>query len=427
MNISVFGLGYVGVVNLACLSKLGHTIYGCDIKPHKVALISSGKSTVLEPQVPELIQEGTDKGLIHASQDARHVVESTEMALICVGTPSRQDGTVNLDYCINTVIEIATILKDLDKEYTIVFRSTIPPGTVDQKLRPELDRILGDAVSKVTVIFMPEFLREGSAVKDFFHCARIVVGCDMDAPQSEPIKEAFSYSEEIPLIWVNYRTAEFVKYVDNAYHATKVAFANEAYTIGSQFDVDIKKANEIFLMDDTLNISKRYLRPGLPFGGSCLPKDVRAIINLGNVSGVDIPFFKNVLESNTAHQRRLFDKVMSFDVKEVLIHGLTFKQNTDDVRESPMLILAKDLIVNGMDVKIHDPNLNISNLRVEVPEIVKYIHTDLDSLVKWSKLIVVYRPDIDDVIAMATDGQSVLNLIDNDSHDDGSGRVHNLY
>jgi len=385
MNISVFGLGYVGVVNIACLSKLGHTLYGCDIKPHKVAEINSGKSPIHEPQVDELLGEGFKDGRIKASQDAAMVVENTEMALVCVGTPSSPEGYVNLSYCINTVMEIAEHVKRLNKKYTLVFRSTIPPGTVEEKFLPEVERILGKDNQLMEVLFLPEFLREGSAVKDFFECRRIVIGCADDTKKNDAIEEVFNFSEEVPLKYVNYRTAEFIKYADNAYHATKVAFANEIYSLGSKFGVDVKKANEIFMMDDILNVSANYLKPGLPYGGSCLPKEVRAIGNLGKIVDMEVPFFKGMYESNVQHQARLHEKVMSYGKKKILIHGLTFKHDTDDVRESPLLFLSKSLLNEEVEIKIFDPNLNIPSMRIENADVVRYIENDEDELNDWAE------------------------------------------
>ena len=429
MNIAVFGLGYVGVVNMACLSKLGHTILGCDIKPHKISFIEKGESPILEPEVDKLISTGVRNKQIYASTNGGEVVKESEMALVCVGTPSDADGTVNLSYCINTVIEIAENIKKHQKDkYTIVFRSTIPPGTIEEKLIPEIELILGPSYHEmVDVYFVPEFLREANAVYDFFNCSRMVIGCKNEDGEHQAIQQVFGFSDNIPLLFVSYRTAEFIKYVDNAYHATKVAFANEVYSIGTEYGVDIEKANEIFLMDNFLNISKRYLKPGLPFGGSCLPKDIRAIINLGNEKEVGIPFFKNVLSSNHEHQQRLLKRVLSYNLDKILIYGLTFKNNTDDVRESPILILARELIEKGKKIKIYDPHLNIENLRIEVPEIVRYIHSDITSVINWSDLIVLNKPDLEQVLNNCSAQHQILNLFNNTIPEGKEKQVAHLY
>jgi len=427
MNIAVFGLGYVGTVNIACLSKLGHKIYGCDIKPHKVEQIKNGKSPVLEPELDELIQKGVSKSLIFASTDASFCIENTDMALICVGTPSGEDGSVNLDYIMNTALEIARVIKKSNRPYTLVFRSTIPPGTIDDKIIPEFKLVFGETQNHIKIAFLPEFLREGSAVKDFFQCARIVAGVDTNNSAEPSLQKVFEFDKAIPLIFTNFRTAEFVKYVDNAYHATKVTFANEIYSIGSELGVDVKQANQIFLMDNILNISSRYLKPGMPFGGSCLPKDSRAIIHLGKLSGLDIPFFTGVLASNKAHQQRILDKVLSFNGDNILIYGLTFKQNTDDIRESPFLFLLKSLIKQKKNVKVYDQNLNIMALRVEFPDIVKYIENDLESLANWADTIVINNTGINDLLHIIKDKKIILNCVNNNSYTHLGNPVLNIY
>ncbi len=427
MNISVFGLGYVGVVNIACLSKLGHTLYGCDIKPHKVSQIAEGRSPIHEPQVDELLQSAHAEGRVKASTDASMVVENTEMALVCVGTPSSPEGYVNLSYCINTVIEIAQLVKKFDKKYTLVFRSTIPPGTIEEKIMPEVDRILGENNKLMEVLFLPEFLREGSAVKDFFECRRIVIGCKDDSILNNAIEEVFNFSEEVPLKYVNYRTAEFIKYADNAYHATKVAFANEIYSLGAKFGVDVKKANEIFMMDDILNVSANYLKPGLPYGGSCLPKEVRAIGNLGNMVDMEVPFFKGMYQSNVQHQARLHEKVMSYGKKKILVHGLTFKHDTDDVRESPLLFLAKSLLNEEVEIKIFDPNLNLENMRIENAGVVRYVNDNENELIEWADLIVTSRRNPESLVDKTKDHQSILNLTNYHDYTNLSDRIKNLY
>lgn len=425
MNIAVFGLGYVGVVNLACLSSLGHKIIGCDIKPQKVEAIKSGKSPVFEPEVEQMIQSGLEKGLIEVTTDAEKAVAETDLALICVGTPSRPDGTVNLDYTINTTLDIAKTLKEKNKKYTIVYRSTIPPGTIEDVLFPELEKRISNFSSIVKVAFLPEFLREGTAVKDFFNCSRIVIGSNEES--LEDLESIFSYSKEIPLVKVDIRTAEFVKYVDNAFHAVKIAFANEVYNIGGSYNVDIQKANEIFLMDTHLNISPNYLKPGLPFGGSCLPKDMRAINQLARDKSVDTPLLESVLQSNSNLQQRMLDKVLKTGIQSVLLYGLSFKSDTDDVRESPMMFLAKDLIAAGLELKIYDNDLNNATLRIENPEIVKYIENDLQFAINESELIVICKKEGKEVFDKTNADHIIFNYMDNIKGYLSASKVQYLY
>lgn len=426
MKISVFGLGYVGVVNLACLSKIGHTLYGCDVKPHKVNMIREGKSTVYEPEVDNMIAEGLSGKRIFAETSAATCVAETEMALVCVGTPSGPDGEVNLNYILNTAREIGALVKQFNKKYTIVFRSTIPPGTISDHILPELKTVAGDAFSNIKVAFLPEFLREGTAVKDFFQGARIVAGIDEEHSAEQEIKAVFGFDEKTPLIFVDYPTAEFIKYVDNAYHATKVAFANEVYAIGTKLGVNVKTANDVFLMDPILNISTRYLRPGLPFGGSCLPKDSRAIVHLGKVADTPTPFFNGVLQSNKVHQERLLQKLLSFNKQRVFIYGLAFKENTDDIRESPLLFLLKDLVAAGKDVRVYDPKIETDRLRIEFPDVVRYMHHDLETQFEWCEVAVVNKKDMASVLALPGE-KTILNCIDNNVYASQGKNVINLF
>ena len=415
MKISIFGLGYVGIVNLACLSKLGHTIYGCDIKSQKVDAVLKQKSYVFEEGVEELIKEGFERNLIHATSDVSEVVVNTDMALICVGTPSREDGTVNLDYSINTTIELAKNIKKHKKKYTIIYRSTVPPGTIEKYFIEELKSYLGNMFENVKVAFLPEFLREGSAVKDFFNCSRIVIGISNSSV--EDIEEVFGFSKDIPLVYTDIKTAEFIKYVDNAFHAAKITFANEVYHIGAAYGINVQRANEIFLMDKHLNISNHYLRPGLPFGGSCLPKDMRAINHLAKEKNINSPLIASIMASNSEMQKKLYEKATSFNKKKILLIGLSFKNHTDDVRESPMLYLANTMVDNEYDLKIYDPDLNITTLRIENAWIVKYIMEDIETAIRNSELIIVCKRFMDEVLKYAkSDKNLILNCFNQNTY-----------
>lgn len=393
MNISVFGLGYVGVVNIACFAKLGHTIYCCDVKPQKVELLKNGKSTILEPLVDDLLERAKLDGALFATTDAMVCVKNTSTALICVGTPSDANGSVNLNYILNTTTELVNCIKSLNKKYTIIFRSTIPPQTIDNLILPEIKRILGSQ-NQVQVLFMPEFLREGSAVNDFFHGARIVIGSDDESKACQIVHELYTAGNKIPVFYTDFVTSEFVKYVDNAFHATKVTFANEVYSIGAAYGINVKRANDIFLSDEILNISKRYLKPGAPFGGSCLPKDTRAIVKLATDRKIAAPFFSGILESNKKHQERFYNKVVAQGVKRILIFGLTFKEHTDDVRESPYLALVRELIKQDFEVRIFDKDLNLLNLRVDFADISRFVVEELDETLEWAELIVCNKSDL---------------------------------
>lgn len=417
MNVAVFGLGYVGMVNIACLSKLGHRVTGCDIKQQKVELVNAGKSTIVEPELDDLLETAYTKGLISGTSNAEKCISETEVAIICVGTPSDQNGQVNMNYILNTSIEIAGILKKAQKRYTVVYRSTIPPGSMENIIIPEFTNVLGSAVNMINLVFMPEFLREGNAVKDFFYGARIVVGLNKTKSGEEVMTELFGFSKEVPIVVTDYKTAEFVKYVDNAYHATKVAFANEMYALGAHFQVNTKQANDLFLMDKSLNISEKYLRPGTPFGGSCLPKDTRAILKLGEQAVMDMPFIKGVIESNKQHQERLLRLVIDQHKRKILLYGLTFKKNTDDIRESPYLILLRSLAkLLDVEVKVYDPNLNTGNLRIEFPDVVRYIETNEEDALNWAELVVQSRGSIHELSKKVNKEVVILNCLDNETY-----------
>jgi len=408
MNIAVFGLGYVGVVNMACFSRLGHTVWGCDIKSQKVDAIRSGKSPIYEPEVDQMLLDGLAAGHVNATTDASHVIDQTELALVCVGTPSQADGTVNLDFTINTTLEIARHLLASGKEYTIVFRSTIPPGTIEQEILPTLHRIMGEDMKKVRVAFLPEFLREGSAVKDFFHCSRIVIGQDGDT--NPTLHALMSYSQDIPIVYTDYSTAEFVKYVDNAFHAMKIAFVNEAYSVGSAYGVDITKANEIFLMDTHLNVSPTYLRPGLPFGGSCLPKDMRAINHLALQKGLQLPVMQGILQTNKDQLNRMVQRIEDSGARRVAMFGLTFKSGTDDVRESPMLYVSKQLAAKGIALSIYDGDVNVTILRIEQPDVVRHIEMDPAKAFAGAELVVVCKKGFAALLQHLPESAKVFNF-----------------
>lgn len=408
-NISIFGLGYVGVVNLACFSDLGYNVFGCDIKSQKVDSILNGKSPINEPKVNQMIQQGLESKKIMASTNANEALDFSDVVIICVGTPSEPNGSVNLDFTINTTIEIGDYLKSKSKKITLIYRSTIPPGTIDQTIIPILKEKLGTKFNDLDIFFVPEFLREGTAVSDFYEGSRIVVGSNEESDKTL-INSIFGYNSDIPIINTNYKTSEFIKYVDNTFHALKVSFANEVYSIGAKLGTDVDVANRAFLMDTQLNISPYYLKAGMPYGGSCLPKDVRAINHLAEISNTQAPLINSITDSNEAMFKRVFEKITAFGEKKILIAGLTFKKNTDDVRESPFLIIASELIKNGYDISIYDEDIDKVNLRISNPEIIKYLTSDFEHATKSSKLIVLFKNYSDLLINLNEEGRkTVLN------------------
>ena len=395
MNIAVFGLGYVGLVNIACLAEKGNRLRGCDIKSGKVRQLQAGESPIYEPGLQELIEKHVAAGTVSAHLDAAEALEGAEAALVCVGTPSREDGTVELGYIRNTLLELAQLGKDHATLKHVIVRSTIPPGTMRDVAQP-----LFEGLEK-RLYFVPEFLREGSAISDFFHSARTVIGHPDEVPAE--VAALFDGPDSGPVFSVDFVTAEFIKYVDNAWHAIKVGFANEAYSIGDAYGVDIPKANAIFRADHHLNVSERYLRPGLPFGGSCLPKDVRAINALARNAEVAAPLMAAMLPSNAAHKSRLAEFIVNETSGAIVLAGLTFKEQTDDLRESPLVDLARDLIRAGRDVTVVDPHVNLENLRVQFADLAPYLAPAMKALPASVEALVVSKsiPELSDWLPSA--------------------------
>lgn len=375
MNIAVFGLGYVGLVNIACLAKKGHQLHGCDIKSGKVRQLQAGESPIYEPGLEGIIAQHVSSGAIRAHHSAAEAVRDAEVAIVCVGTPSMDDGTVELGYIRNTLIEISQLSTQHATLKHVIVRSTIPPGTMTS-----IAVSLFQSNTNVELYFVPEFLREGSAIEDFFHSARTVIGTSQGKEADKNIKDLFDSDTSGPVFCVDFHTAEFIKYVDNAWHAIKVAFANEAYSIGEAYGVNIPQANQIFLEDRHLNICEKYLKPGLPFGGSCLPKDVRAINSLASKAEVQAPIMAAMLESNAAHKNRLAEFVLKECGDAIVMQGLTFKADTDDLRESPLVDLARSIIASGRELTIVDPHVNLESLRVQFPDLAPYFAPDMKSL-----------------------------------------------
>lgn len=407
MKIAVFGLGYVGVVNVACLSKLGHIVYCTDVKKQKVQLVSEGKSPILEPGVEELIQQGINQKTIIPTNDIKLILENADVIITCVGTPSKPSGEVNLDYLNNVLIEIASYLKPGDKKY-IVFRSTVPPGTTEGLM----DQFIKKQLPDITVAFYPEFLREGSAVKDFFQYGRFVLGADNEE-SVETLVDLLHVNKESPSFITDYKTAEYAKYIDNSFHALKVTFANEIFGLGSELGINVVDAHKIFVADDKLNISHRYLRPGNPFGGSCLPKDVREIQHLKKIAKREFKLLENIIPSNQSFISYIHKTISDFNIKKIGFVGLTFKNNSDDLRESPMLVLYQLLRESnlGYELSVCDEDINMDNVRVEFPNLFVSIKP-LEQVVGSSELIIVTKRYLDSVLKLKKDNHMILNLSD---------------
>ena len=361
MRISVFGIGYVGAVSSACLASLGHQVIGVDVSPAKVAMLNQGLSPIVEAEIGTLIAEAVAQGRLRATQDANEAIAATDLSLICVGTPSAANGSASLRAVDTVIAGIGAAVARKASPHAVVMRSTVPPGTAEERVIPALEtaagRRIGDGISYYS---NPEFLREGTAVRDFRAPPFTLVGA---APGDDagPLRDLYS-TLSAPLHVMPYRVAESVKYLSNAYHALKLAFANEAGAVLAAYGVDAPGAFRLFCEDRVLNVSSAYLRPGFAFGGSCLPKDVRGFLALAEGKSVPTPLLSHVLASNIAIVERAFEMIVRHGRQRVSLFGLAFKQGTDDLRESPLVLLAERLIGKGYDLRIFDRAVNVATL-----------------------------------------------------------------
>jgi len=351
----------VGAVTAACLSKLGHTVIGVDIDPHKLEPLEKGVSPIVEPGLDDLVASGRKSNRLRVSSDLPASAQDADLVLVSVGTPSRSDGTVDLGYVERVTEELGRVVATRTSFLAVVYRSTVPPGTVDGRLRPIIERISGrHAGEQFGVGMVPEFLREGSGVADFFAPPFTVAGV-RDDRTLELVTQTFATNEQA-VHAVSIEAAEAIKYACNAYHAVKITFANEVGRLLSAVDVDARDVMRVFCEDRQLNISTAYLRPGFSFGGSCLPKDLRALMHIARIADVDLPMLNGVIRSNESHLRLATRRVLDSGERAVALLGLSFKPETDDLRESPYVELAELLVGKGLDVRIFDPIIQPARL-----------------------------------------------------------------
>jgi len=363
MHIAILGLGYVGITAAACLASQGHSVIGVDPNLTKVEAVLAGRSPVTEPGVDALIAEARRQGLITAATSLIPEVASCDLAIVCVGTPSAADGSHNMAFIAEVTRQLAELVKaHPDGNLTIAYRSTIRPGTMEELIQPIIDAILGDEASRIELVYNPEFLRESSAVEDFFAPPKIVIGTK-SADRCVAL-DKINEGIDAPVFYVKYRESEITKFVDNTFHAVKTVFANEIGRVCTQLGISAAEVHKIFVSDTKLNISPYYLRPGGPFGGSCLPKDVRALQHISRVAGGATTLIDSLITSNEAHKTFLFDHVtreLRHGAK-VLLLGIAFKNDSDDLRESPNIDLARMLITAGYQLSIFDPHVEPQNL-----------------------------------------------------------------
>lgn len=406
MNIGVFGLGYVGIVNVACLSKQGHKVWCTDVKSSKTDLVAEGKSPIHEPEVDQLLAQGIEKGLIIPTTDVQEVLLNADVYIICVGTPSKADGEVNLTYLNNVVFEISNHVNSSSKKY-LVFRSTVPPGTTEKLV----EQYISGKHENIIPVFYPEFLREGSAVKDFFNYGRLVLGCNNEADITELIALLHVNTESQKFI-TNFKTAEYSKYIDNGFHALKVSFANEVFGVAAAHGVNVDIAHKIFVADDKLNISPQYLKPGLPFGGSCLPKDLRELQYLMGKSGRNFALLNSIIPSNEKFIDYIKQRITNLGISRLAFIGITFKNHSDDLRESPMLRIFNELDATGnFDILLADDDINLSTVRIEHPALFSKI-VNIAEAVDKAELLIVSKRYLKDIMGLKKPSQTILNLAD---------------
>ncbi|NMB68031.1 MAG: UDP-glucose/GDP-mannose dehydrogenase family protein [Chloroflexi bacterium] len=396
MNIAVFGLGYVGCVSAACFAKLGHSVVGVDVNPVKVEMINAGKSPIIEQDIDQIIAEAAAAGSLRAVTSADEAVASADVSLICVGTPSDESGGLNLVYIRRVCEEIGAVLAKKQQYHVVAIRSTVLPGTLETVVKPILEQSSGLKVGEhIGLCSNPEFLREGSAVRDFFGPPYTLIG-QSDERAGDTLSQLYA-SLQAPLVRTEIKTSEMVKYANNAYHALKITFANEIGSFCKTAGVDSHRVMEIFKMDNKLNISGAYLKPGFSFGGSCLGKDLRAMLHRARHTDLDLPLMQAIIRSNQAQTQRAVDMVLKKGKKKIGVLGLSFKAGTDDLRESPMVDLIEALLGKGYDIRIYDANVSLARLfgankayiEHAIPHISSLLCNSLEELGEHAEVLVV--------------------------------------
>jgi GDP-mannose 6-dehydrogenase len=411
-RVAVFGLGYVGAVTAACLARLGHRVIGVDRDEFKVRSVGEGRAPFFEPGLKEMLGESVAGGRLSATSSAAEALGNAEIALICVGTPSARSGNLNVEQIERVCVEIAGCLGARSEPLVVAIRSTVFPGTCEEVVIPALGAGPG-----VSVVAHPEFLREGSAVRDFLEPSLLVAG-GPDPARTEIAGLYASLGVEPCL--VELRTAEMIKYACNAFHALKVTFANEIGALCSSLGISGGEVMDTLCRDTALNISSAYLKPGFAFGGSCLPKDLRALVYRAGRLDLKLPLLESVLPGNQEHLRRAVDAVLELPAERIGVFGLAFKENTDDVRESPVVALLEQLIGKGRQVRIFDPHIsleriygsNVQFLLRAIPHIGKLIDATLEDTLGWAQhLVIAQTPDGGLWEQIRRTGLPVLSLI----------------
>ncbi|MBZ5679308.1 MAG: nucleotide sugar dehydrogenase [Acidobacteriia bacterium] len=435
MKISVFGLGYVGTVTAGCLAHDGHEVVGVDPVQTKVDLLNHGRSPIIEAGIGEIIDSNVKSGRLRATSDPVGAIRETELSFVCVGTPSQANGNLDLRYIRRICEQIGGALKDKAERHTVVIRSTILPGTMRTIVLPILEEFSGKkAGADFSVCNNPEFLREGSAVKDFNEPPKTVIG-ELDRTSGE-ILAALYQKLDAPLIRTNLETAEMVKYVDNSWHALKIGFANEIGNLCKSFTVDSHEVMKIFCQDKKLNISPAYLQPGFAFGGSCLPKDLRALSYQAKMHDLELPILTSILPSNEMQVNRGLQLIMEKGHKRVGILGFSFKAGTDDLRESPVIEVIERLLGKGHDLKIYDKNVNVASLvganrdfiLNRIPHISRLMVKDVEAVLEHAETVVIGNkdPDFKDVPKRLRADQRLVDFVRISDQRSGNGKYDGI-
>ena len=421
MDISIFGLGYVGAVSLACLARDGHRVIGVDIDQAKLDLIAAGRTPVVEEGMVQLMRDVVASGRVSVTRDTRSAIMRSELSLVCVGTPSATNGSQDQSAMLRLAESIGSALRDKPGSHVIVFRSTVVPGTVEDTLRPLLEKYSGrqDGI-EFHVCFQPEFLREGTSIRDYDKPPFTIVGANAQAPR-DALRALFGH---LPCEFheTSIRAAEMVKYCCNNFHALKITFANETARLCEAMGVDPFAVMDLVCKDRQLNISPAYLKPGFAFGGSCLPKDLRATTHLAKTRDVEMPMHGAILASNRSHVDHAIAKVMATGKRRIGMIGLSFKTGTDDLRESPLVLLAEHFLGKGLALSIYDPEVQLSNLlganrrfiEQHVPHIGSLIHGDIEAVIANSDVLVVGLDGVSIAAALVEhvrEDQVVLDLV----------------
>jgi GDP-mannose 6-dehydrogenase len=420
MKLSVLGLGYIGAVSAGCLARDGHEVIGVDSEPGKVDLINAGRTPVIEKDVGEIIEEQVAAGRLRATNDVAEAIGNSDLLLVCVGTPSAPNGGIDLKYVRRVCEQIGTALRRHHGAPVVVVRSTMLPGTMRELVIPTLEANSGKrAGTEFGVCINPEFLREGTAVHDYYHPPKTVVG-EFNRASGDLLASLYARMPG-PLIRTDIETAEMVKYADNAWHALKVGFANEIGNVCKALDVDGHRVMDIFCQDTKLNLSPYYLKPGFAFGGSCLPKDLRALLYKAKTLDLTLPILGAILPSNEQQIERGVRAVVEQGSRKVGILGFSFKSGTDDLRESPVVELAERLIGKGFELRVYDSNVRLAAIHGanrdyilnHVPHISRLMVASIDEVLAHADTIVIGNaaPEFRDVPKRLTDGQTIIDLV----------------